>query len=233
MATAPGPTWELPATHWRFNVDQYHKMGEAGIFTEDDPVELIEGVVIARRPVLAPWRFTVDDYHKMGEAGILAEDDRVELIDGEILATSPIGSRHLACVARLIDAIPPKLSGRAISSVQSSIRLGSHSEPQPDFVLLRPRADYYESALPAPSDILLLIEVMDTSAGYDRGIKLRLYASAGIREVWLADLNTAQIERCRSPRSGAYTETRVFGRGQVISPEAFADLVIAVEDIFG
>jgi Uma2 family endonuclease len=133
-------------------------------------------------------RFTADDYQRMGSAGILSEDDRVELIDGEIVAMTPIGPRHNAAVNRATRAMVLAVGNKAIVQVQGSVRLDLYHEPQPDLVLLRPRADDYASQLPGPSDILLIVEVADSSSDYDREVKSRVYAKAGIGEYWLADL---------------------------------------------
>ncbi len=131
-------------------------------------------------------RFTVHDYHRMGEAGILHEDDRVELIEGELVEMAAIGTRHLTCVNGLTRMLVRGVGDEAIVSVQNPVRLDEHSEPQPDLTVLRMR-DYRES-LPVPEDVLLLIEVSDTTLAYDRGVKLPLYARSGIREVWIVDL---------------------------------------------
>jgi Uma2 family endonuclease len=131
-------------------------------------------------------RFTVHDYHRMGEAGILHEDDRVELIEGEIVEMAAIGTRHFSCVNGLTRLLVRGVGDEAIVSVQNPVRLDEHNEPQPDLTVLRVR-DYRES-LPVPEDVLLLIEVSDTTLRYDRGVKLPLYARAGIREVCILDL---------------------------------------------
>jgi len=178
-------------------------------------------------------RFTVEDYYQMADVGILAPKERVELIEGEILVMSPIGNPHQACVDRLNDFSVPRLTGRAIVRVQGSIRLGKRSAPQPDLVLLRPRPDFYASGFANAQDVFLVIEVMDTSARYDRGIKLPLYARAGISEVWLVDLKEQCIEVYRKPVSGAYTERAIYTRGQSLTPAAFPDVVLAVNDILG
>lgn len=183
--------------------------------------------------VVQPWKFTVDDYHRMGEVGILHEDDRVELIEGEILAMSPIGSRHVAAVARLDDLFAEGLARRATRLIQSPVRVNKRSEPQPDLVILKPRADYYASKLPEPDDVLLLIEVMDSSADYDREVKLPMYALAGIPEVWLVDLNGERIEVYRRPTNAGYAESCIRSRGEALAPEAFADLVLKVDEILG
>ncbi len=126
--------------------------------------------------------FTIEEYHKMAQAGILTEDDRAELIEGEIVEMAPIGSRHAACVARLT-ALLSRVQDRAILWVQNPIRLGEHSEPQPDVALLSLRPDFYAQAHPGPQDVLLLVEVAETSPGDDREVKLFLYARAAISEV--------------------------------------------------
>jgi Uma2 family endonuclease len=176
--------------------------------------------------------FTVDEYHRMGEAGILREDDRVELIEGELITMTPIGSRHAACVARLV-AQMSQMQAKAIVWVQNPIRLGEHSEPQPDLALLRPRADFYAAFHPSPDAVLLVVEVGETSTAYDRVVKLPLYARASIPEVWLIDLAEERIEVYRQPASQGYQDVRMFRRGELLAPLALLDLPLAVNDVLG
>ncbi|MGH9154512.1 MAG: Uma2 family endonuclease [Acidimicrobiales bacterium] len=117
----------------------------------------------------ARHRFSVDDYYRMAESGVLGPGDRVELIEGEIVEMSPIGSRHAACLRRLVALFSEGTRGRAILSVQDPVRLDQHSEPQPDLALLRPRPDYYADGHPGPGDVLLLVEVCDTTWAFDQG----------------------------------------------------------------
>ena len=175
-------------------------------------------------------RFTVDEYHRMVQAGILSEDDRVELVEGEIVEMVPIGSRHAACVNRL-NRLLSRAGERAVLSVQNPIRLSAHSEPQPDLALLLPRQDFYASAHPGPEDVLLVVEVSETSSGPDREAKIPLYARAGIREAWLIDLEGEVVEVYQRPSSDGYGEVRSFRRGERISPEAFPDLTLSVEEV--
>jgi len=139
-------------------------------------------VAVSRR------RFTADDYQRMGQAGILRREDHVELIDGEIIAMTPIGTRHCASVDRANRAFVTKAGDSAIVRVQGSVRLDLYSEPEPDLVLLRPRADFYASAHPGPADILLIVEVAESSIEYDREVKARVYARSGVHEYWLVVL---------------------------------------------
>jgi Uma2 family endonuclease len=169
-------------------------------------------------------RFSRADYHQMAKTGILKPDARVELIDGEIIEMSPIGRRHKASVDRVNNLFAPQLRGRAIVRVQSSIVLGDDGEPEPDVTLLRFRADFY-----AESDET----IEDSSEGYDRRTKGPLYARYRIPDYWLADLNGDRVTVYRDPTPDGYATTRVYRRGESISPLAFPDLVVAVEDVLG
>ncbi|HEX3035581.1 MAG TPA: Uma2 family endonuclease [Thermodesulfobacteriota bacterium] len=162
--------------------------------------------------------FTVTEYYRMAEAGILSEDDRVELIEGEIIEMTPIGSRHSACVDRLSTLFHLHLGKAVIIRVQNPVRLDERSEPQPDVSLLKPRKDYYAEAHPTPDDVLLIIEVSETSIDYDRRVKLPLYARALIPEVWLVDIPGDRIEVHKQPSKEIYQEPRYIQRGQHLSP---------------
>jgi Uma2 family endonuclease len=178
-------------------------------------------------------RFTVEEFHQMGAAGILTEDDRVELIEGELVDMSPIGLSHMACVDHLTLVLVVGVRQRAIVRVQGTVRLGPASEPQPDLLLLKPRQDYYRHIAAGPGDVLLLIEVADTSLVYDRTVKLPLYARAGIPEVWLIDLPGEAVQVCRGPTPAGYSDVQRVPRGGHLSPVAFPDLSIAVDEILG
>lgn len=178
-------------------------------------------------------RFTVEEYHRMGAAGIFSEDDRVELIEGEIVEMSPIGSRHAACVDRLNHLFSQRAGERTIVRVQNPIRLSGHSEPQPDLALLRPRLNFYAHAHPSPEDVLLVVEVAETLADYDREVKVPLSARAGIPEVWLAELDAEKIEVYRQPGPHGYQEVQTVRRGQQLFPQAFPELALASDDILG
>lgn len=173
--------------------------------------------------------FDVDDYHRMAEAGILSEDDRVELIDGEILAMTPIGPRHNASVNRANHTLGKIVGDHAIVQVQGSVRLDRFREPQPDIALLRPQPDFYASRLPGPPDILLLIEIAESSLHYDREVKARIYAQSGVQEYWLIDLDDRSASCYRDPRGGAYQTLRQCHPGQSIAPEALPQCAIAVD----
>lgn len=177
------------------------------------------------------WRFTVTDYHQMAEVGILTEDDRVELIDGEILEMSPIGGRHVACINRLNRLLVQRLGDDGVVSIQNPVRLDEHNEPEPDVTVIRAR-DYGDD-LPTAGDVLLLIEVADTSLRYDRRRKLPLYATAGIPESWVVDLQGETIERHSNPVAGRYSLTVRAGRGEEIESLAVPGLTLKADEVLG
>jgi Uma2 family endonuclease len=179
------------------------------------------------------YRFTTADYHRLAEAGILGEDERVELIEGEIIRMNPIGPRHSGDVNRLTRLFIRALGDDAVVHIQNPIWLDEHSEPQPDLALLRPRRDFYAAAHPTPADVLLVIEVADSSVAYDRRVKAPLYARSGILEYWLLNLEGEHVVVYRDPTATGYRSRRLVRRGGVVSPVAFPRIEIAVGDLFG
>jgi Uma2 family endonuclease len=177
--------------------------------------------------------FTVDEYSRMAEAGILNEDDRVELIEGEIIEMSPIGHRHSGCVARAHKRFIEALGSTAVVMSQSPLLLSDWTAPQPDIIVLHPRADFYDTRTPNASDVLLAVEVSDSSLRYDRDIKVPLFAAAGTLEVWIEDLQHDQILVFRDPSGKAYKTNLTFHRGDTIAPVAFPDKTFAVDDLLG
>ncbi len=177
--------------------------------------------------------FTVADYHKMAEVGILDEDDRVELIEGEILNMTPIGPRHAGCVAHLTELFGEGLGRQVVIWTQNPIRLGEHSEPQPDLALLRRRPDFYTSAHPRPEDVLLVIEVVDTSLPYDQDVKVPLYSRSGIPEVWLVDLNRERLIVYCEPGPEGYRRVSEVKGTATLSPQAFPELILTVDQVLG
>ena len=163
-------------------------------------------------------RFTADEYVRMAQVGILSEHDRVELMDGEILVMSPVGSRHGACVGSAVRALVRAAGDDAIVLPQSSVRLDRYYQPQPDLALLRPRDDFYASKHAGPGDILLVVEISDSSLAYDRDVKAGIYAVAAIPEYWIADLKANAVWRYSSPEDGVYRQVETHHRGQSIAP---------------
>ena len=176
-------------------------------------------------------RFTVAEYYAMAEAGILTEDDRVELIDGVIVEMAALGSRHGGCVNLYTRWLSRLVGDRAILQVQGAIHLNDDTEPQPDLALLRDRPDFYSSGHAEPSDVLLLIEVADSSVDYYRYQKLPRYAQAGIPEVWITVLPERIIEAHTQPVDGQYTNRRIYVPGDTISPGCFPDIALPVSEI--
>jgi Uma2 family endonuclease len=180
---------------------------------------------------IAKKLFTVYDYHKMGDAGILRHDDRVELIRGEIVEMSPINPRHNGTINRANRALVSIVGNAAVVGVQGSIRLNEYSEPQPDFCLLRSRDDFYTTTYATPKDILLIIEVSDTSLNYDRKVKMQLYAETGVPEYWISDLQADRVVTYCDPAGVTYQTVREFHRGAHLTPQQLPDCRIPVESL--
>ena len=189
--------------------------------------ESIMSVQIVRR------HFNVDEYYRMAAAGVLSENDRVELIQGEIIEMNPIGSRHAACVGRLTEFLGRLAGGEAIVWVQNPVQVNDFSEPLPDVALLKRRDDFYAQANPQPADVLLIIEVADSSVEYDRDIKIPLYAGAGIPEVWLVNLPEETIEIYTQPVGDTYREIRIVKRGESLAAKSIPSLTIDADVVLG
>lgn len=178
-----------------------------------------------------PHRFRVSDYHEMARAGILTEDDRVELLEGLIVAMPPIGSRHAWCVFRVSELFTDKARSSVMVWNQNPIVLGDESEPQPDITILSRNVS--SDGFPTSSDVLLVIEVADSSDGYDRTTKGRLYADARITEYWIIDLAADRVDVFLEPRPGGYAVVRSSRRGDVVSPVGIQGVQLSVDEILG
>ena len=176
-------------------------------------------------------RFTPAEFLALVEAGILTSKDRVELLDGVIIEMAPIGDPHAGTVDIYTEMLPSGVDRGTLLRVQGPLALDEHSRLYPDLVLLRRREDYYRLGPPTPGDVLLLIEVADSSVDYDRNEKLPRYARAGVPEVWITVLPERIIEAHTKPSGGRYTHTRIFVSGDTIIPGCFPDVALPVSDI--
>lgn len=192
----------------------------------DEPQLLAAHPWVTRRPI------TVSEYHRMGEVGILGDRDRVELIEGELVAMSPIGSYHHGTVNKLNHSLVQAVGERAVVSVQGPVRLDEFSEPEPDIALLKPRPDFYQDGHAGPADVLLLIEVADTSLNYDHAVKRALYARHAIQELWIVDLTAGEVEVCRQPEADGYAATVRVGQDGELEPQLLPGVGIQAAALF-
>jgi Uma2 family endonuclease len=188
---------------------------------------------VAMEDWLRRHRITVDEYHRMAEVGLLAPDARVELIDGEIIDMPPIGSRHAAAVSRLDEILHVVVGKRAIVLCQGPIHLGDLTEPQPDLALLARREDFYEQRTPTASDILLVIEVSDTTLHQDLHTKMSLYARHGIPELWVVDVEGRQLHVFRNPADSAYSEAIATYKPGAIAIASLNGITVDLSSLFG
>ena len=180
---------------------------------------------------LDKYSFTAEEFERLGEAGILRQDARLELIDGEIFEMSPIGNAHAACVKFLTRLLYRLFDGIYTIGVQDPVRLSDFSEPQPDISLLRWRADDYSEGHPTPADVLLVIEVADTTVVKDRTVKIPLYARSGVPEAWLVNIPEEQVEVYSDPVNGVYQRAEVFRRGEEARSHTVEGLAVKVSEL--
>jgi Uma2 family endonuclease len=176
-------------------------------------------------------KFTVAEYYRMAEVGILRPEERVELIEGEIIVMAPIGPGHSGEVNRLNHRFSHPDNDRFIVHVQNPVQFGDGSELEPDVALLRYRDDYYGTAHPTPADVLLAIEVADTSLEYDREIKAQVYGRAGVPETWIKNLPEDCIEQFTEPGPEGYGQHTIHHRGETLTPVSLPDLALLVDEL--
>jgi Uma2 family endonuclease len=182
-------------------------------------------------PVLAEHRFNVKEYYRMAETGVFRPDARMELRNGRIIDISPIGPFHGGLVNCLIRLHTRLARDRWQVAAQNPVRLEDHSEPEPDFMLLKPSPDDYKGRHPRPEDVFLLVEVSDATLDYDREEKIPAYGRAGIAEVWIVDLHQARIEVYREPHFTGYGSRVILGPGDEVAPLAFPDAMVKVAEL--
>ena len=176
---------------------------------------------------------TVDDYYRLAREGVIPPDARTELIEGELVWMNAIGSPRAMVVKRLLRCFASRIGSRALLSIQDPVRLDDGSQPQPDVALLTPRADDYGNGHPSAVDVLLLVEVADSSLAFDRGRKRALYARFGIREYWIVNVEAAEVEVCRDPAPSGYASMELAGLNAVLTVAALPGVAVPVRDILG
>ena len=177
--------------------------------------------------------FTVDEYHRMGDLGILPETGRFELIRGEIIEMPTPGSPHSGRVNRLNRLFTVKLGESVIVSIQNPVGIDLFSEPMPDAALLKPRADFYTDCHPTADDVLLIVEVSDSTVKYDSNVKGSLYAEAGIPEYWILDVKKNVLVIHTEPTDGTYRQVRVVRHGDTVCLQKLPTVNFIVGEILG
>lgn len=184
-------------------------------------------------PARHTHEFSVTDWQRMGEMNLFAPESRVELIEGQIFDMPPIGTEHSGCIDWLNQNWFMQLQGKALIRVQNPLRLGDFSEPQPDIMLLKPRADFYRKAHPQAEDVLLLIEVADSSVDYDKTIKIPLYARYGICETWIINIPEQLIHIYQQPENNSYKIKIDKQQNENLTAQAFPEIQFTVKQILG
>lgn len=186
---------------------------------------------------IAAKRFSINEYHRLAELGFFRENSRVELIAGEIVQMAAKGTKHSVCSTRLERELFKLVGERATLRGQEPIIIADDSEPEPDLAIARNRPDDYLSAHPSPTDILLLIEIADSSLSYDQQVKLPLYAQAGIVNYWLFNLQEECLEAYSEPYqniqgSFGYRRKLIFLANESVNLPCFPDLYLDLAKVF-
>jgi Uma2 family endonuclease len=178
-------------------------------------------------------RISTNRYQLMVATGVLTKYDRIELIEGDMLDMAPMGSKHSAITSRLNELFVLAVERSATVVVGGPVNLGEFSQPQPDLMLLKRRVDFYSGKTPEAADVLLLIEVSDSSLAFDQSVKLNLYSRYGVAEYWVVDVEGKRVVTYREPAAKVYVRTLEFTAADTVTPQAFPDIKIAVGEIFG
>lgn len=187
--------------------------------------------------VVTPKRFTIDEYHRLIELGFLTEGARIELIRGELIQMTAKGTPHTVCSSILCRQLDRLLGDRVVIRGQDPITLANNSEPEPDVVIARGRDEDYLAHHPYAEDILLVIEISDSTLSYDQTTKLKLYAEAGILDYWIVNLNARQLERYNQPYQNAQGEFNYLSKqislpNQSVAIPGFEDTLLDLSRIF-
>lgn len=179
----------------------------------------------------SPHRITVDEYYDMARTGQIEPDARVELIEGEVVRMPPIGDRHGSAVEELDELLHQAVSGRARVRCQMPVRLSNYSQPEPDFVVMRPRTGRKDRAHPLATDVFLLIEISESTLRYDLDVKVPLYARYGVPEVWVIALKHYRIHFFRSPVEGIYQDATCVSDGGLVAIPGVAGATVELSEI--
>ncbi len=222
MSALAAPPPEVLPRSYRFTAEQHRRLEDLGFV----PVN-----ACAEAGSSPSWRFTAEEYHRLDELEFFEPEDRVELLDGEIFTMSPIGILHSVAVRRCTRLFTERARGRYVVSPQLPVHLDELSEPQPDIVLLQPDAAENLARHPRNEDSFLVIEISDSTLRFNRGRKLRAYARAGIREVWIVNLRDDCVEIFRAPAGDSHAETHVRQGDEMVSCQAFPDVSFPARDL--
>ena len=182
-------------------------------------------------------KFTIDEYHRLTELGFFSEDDRVELIRGEIIQMAAKNTTHSVCSTRLYRELLNLIQEQATIRGQEPIIISNNNEPEPDLVIARNQDDDYLEAHPRLNDILLLIEIADSSLKYDQDVKLTLYAEAGISNYWIFNLVANYLESYSEPyqdqkRNFGYRRKVIFLPNESVNLPFFPELSLDLSKVF-
>jgi Uma2 family endonuclease len=225
------PSTERQPALRRFTVEEYHQLGDLGIFAPEERLELLDGQIYRKFPGGEPRRWTSEEYHRAADAGIFGPEERLELIDGEIYTMSPHRGPHATGVTLAQTALLDVFRAGWVVRVQLPLALGEPTEPEPDVAVVTGKPRDYRDRHPATA--VLVVEVADTSLAFDRSTKQPVYAGAGIPEYWIVNLidRVLEVYRDPDPSAEAYRSVARYAEDEAVSPLAAPGASVAVADL--
>lgn len=214
----------------RWTLEEYHRMSYPVIFGPEERTELIYGEVMVLHEGV-PRVFTREEYYRLSKYGILKPEERTELIYGRvILHISLLGRPHSIAISKAVDIFKVLFgSGHSVES-QIPLHLSNLLDPEPDVLVLPGSSDDYSDA-PTSADVLLLLEVSDSTLRFDRSVKATMYATDGVRDYWLLNLRSRTLEVYRQPEEGLYLNLDVYHEGEAVAPLAAPNRLVRVADL--
>jgi hypothetical protein len=234
----------MPAPHdgvrlHRFSVDEYRRMAEKGVLDEDEPIELIDGLITVQMDHGPPYgvplgippgillnderkswparRFSVEEYEGMIEAEVFAPELRHEMVEGWVVDMMTRGSRHDSALQRLVAVLMGRIGEAWTLRVQSALTLDD-SVPEPDLAVVSGPVGRFDHSHPRPHEVALVVEIADATLEYDRTLKLRTYARNYVAVYWIVKLIDNRLEVYEDPSGPTdqpeYRRRKVFGRGE-------------------
>jgi Uma2 family endonuclease len=175
--------------------------------------------------------WTVKEYHHMSELGILDSSERTELITGKIVLMTAKGTPHVIALQLIASSLQAQLNNIALIRTQDPIELDDFSEPEPDLAIVKGKILDYADRHPGPSDVLLVVEIADSTLKKDCEVKDKLYARSNIADYWVIDVKNRQVHIFRTPTPTGYASHLILSDSQTVSPLAFPEIVLLIASI--
>ena len=217
----------LEARLRRWTPGEFRRMTQDGIFGPSESAQLVDGEVYTHGQ---RHLWTRDEYYRLGDSGLLPPGERTELLDGRIIRKVTMNPPHATAVLKTAEALRPAFPKHLVMA-QRPTDLSTHSDPEPDVIVVTGSLDDYSYRHPTSDGALLVVEVSDSTLREDRRYKAGLYARAGLPEYWIVNINARTLEVRRRPEDGEYLSLDVYAEGEAVAPLAAPNSPVRVADL--